>query len=65
MAQALLAVGHALLVIISQVLKRGMSRAVLGADYRDGQEPQRLTRQLVRRLESLGHKVTLEPVPAL
>jgi hypothetical protein len=27
-------------------------------------EPERLTRQLVRRLESMGHKVTLEPASA-
>ena len=27
-------------------------------------EPERLTRQLIRRLGSLGHKVTLEPRPA-
>src|SRR6516225_5953344 len=27
-------------------------------------EPERLTRPLVKRLEALGHKVTLEPRPA-
>jgi transposase len=59
--RALVAVGHTLLVIMYHVLKRGTSYAELGADFLDRQEPERLTRQLVKRLESLGHKVTLEP----
>jgi transposase len=62
--KALVAVGHTLLVIIYHVLKRGTSYAELGADFLDRLEPERLTRQLVKRLESLGHKVTLEAVPA-
>jgi transposase len=62
--KALVAVGHTLLVIIYHVLKRGTSYAELGADYLDRLEPDRLTRQLVNRLEKLGHKVTLEPAPA-
>lgn len=62
--KALVAVGHTLLVIIYHVLKRGTSYAELGADFLDRLEPERLTRQLVKRLEGLGHKVTLEPVPA-
>jgi hypothetical protein len=33
----------------------------LGPEYFDQLEPERRTRQLVRQLESLGHKVTLEP----
>jgi transposase len=59
--RALVAVGHTLLVIIYHVLKRGTTYAELGADFLDRLEPQRLTRQLVKRLEALGHKVTLEP----
>jgi transposase len=62
--KALVAVGHTLLVIIYHVLKRGTTYAELGPDYLDRLEPDRLTRQLVKRLEKLGHKVTLEPVPA-
>lgn len=62
--RALVAVGHTLLVIIYHVLKRGTTYAELGGDFLDRQEPERLTRQLVKRLESLGHKVTLEPVQA-
>jgi hypothetical protein len=33
----------------------------LGPAYLDRLEPERLTCQPVRRLERLGHKVTLEP----
>ena len=57
--RALLAVGHTLLVIVYQVLKRRAPYRELGADYYDRLEPERLARQLVRRLEGLGHKVTL------
>jgi len=59
--RALIAVGHTLLVIIYHVLKRQTTYAELGPDFLDRQEPERLTRQLVKRLEGLGLKVTLEP----
>lgn len=58
--RAAVAVGHTLLVIIYQVLKTGAVYRDLGPEYLDRLEPERLTRQLVRRLERLGHKVTLE-----
>jgi len=57
----LVAVGHTLLVIIYHVLKRGTTYAELGPDFLDRLKPERLTRHLVKRLEALGHKVTLEP----
>jgi transposase len=60
--RALVAVGHTLLVTMYHVLKRGTTYAELGPDFLDRLEPQRLTRQLVKRLEALGHKVTLESV---
>ena len=62
--RALVAVGHTLLVMIYQVLKKGVVYAELGAAFLERLEPERLTRQLVKRLEALGHKVTLEPRPA-
>jgi transposase len=61
--RALVAVGHTLLVIIYHVLKRGTTYAELGTDFLERLEPERLTRQLVKRLEALGNKVTLEPCP--
>ena len=53
--------GHTLLGIIYEVLRRGTTYEDLGPCYLERLEPERLTRQLVRRLERLGHKVTLEP----
>jgi transposase len=58
--RALVAVGHSLLVIFYHMLKRGTTYADLGGDFFDRLEPQRLARYYVRRLEALGHKVTLE-----
>ncbi|HSB80816.1 MAG TPA: IS110 family transposase [Candidatus Methylomirabilis sp.] len=61
--RALIAVGHTLLVIIYHVLKKGLPYHELGGDYLDRREPERLTRQLVKRLEQLGHQVTLNAQP--
>jgi hypothetical protein len=33
----------------------------LGADYYTRQNPDRITKRLIRQLEALGHHVTLEP----
>jgi transposase len=59
--RALVALGHTLLVIIYHVLKKGTTYKELGADYLDRLGSERLTRQLVKRLERLGHKVVLDP----
>jgi transposase len=55
-----MAVGHTLLVIVYQVLRRHEAYRELEADYYDRLQPERLTRHFVLRLEQLGHKVTLE-----
>jgi transposase len=62
--RALVAVAHTLLVIIYHMLKKGVPYDELGGDYLERLEPERLTRQLVRRLEQLGHTVRLEAQPA-
>jgi len=59
--RAILAVAHSLLRIIYAVLKSGTPYEDLGADWFDRQNSKRLTERLVKRLESLGHKVSLEP----
>jgi transposase len=59
--RAALAVAHTLLGIIYQILKRGTTYRDLGPDYLERLEPERLTRNLVKRLERLGHQVTLRP----
>lgn len=58
--RALVAVGHTILVIVYQLLKNGTEYRELGGDYFERLDPKRLTNSLVRRLEKLGHKVTLE-----
>jgi transposase len=61
--RALVAVAHTILVILYHLLKKpGATYRDLGPNYLDGLQSQQLTKQLVRRLERLGHKVTLEPV---
>jgi hypothetical protein len=62
--RALIAVGHSILVIFYHMLKAGTNYTDLGGDFFDRLEPQRLTRYYVKRLESLGHKVTLESCAA-
>jgi len=62
--KALVAVAHTLLVMCYEVLSKGEAYQELGADYLDRLEPDRRTKQLVRQLEKLGHKVTLEPQTA-
>jgi transposase len=62
--RALVAVAHTLLGIIYHMLRDGTTYVELGPDHLDRQDPERLTQRLVKRLERLGHKVTLEPRPA-
>ena len=52
--------GHSILVIFYHMLKTGTSYTDLGGDFFDRLQPERLTRYYVKRLERLGHKVTLE-----
>jgi transposase len=59
--RALLAVGHTILVIVYHLLRDRKEYQDLGADYLDRLDTNRLTRQLVRRLERLGHDVVLKP----
>jgi transposase len=61
--RAAMAVAHALLVIAFHMLKRKENYRELGADHFDRLHIHRIRRSLVRRLENLGHKVTLEPLP--
>jgi transposase len=58
--RALVAVGHSILVIIYQMLKKNVPYQDLGSDYFDMRNHIHLTKYLVKRLEGLGHKVTLE-----
>jgi transposase len=59
--RALIAVGHSILVILYHMLKEGRPYSELGRDFFDRVNHDRLIRYYSRRLEELGHKVTLEP----
>jgi transposase len=63
--KATMAVAHSVLVIAYHVLDRGVAYQELGEDYfQQRQSAEHYQRQLVRQLERLGHKVTLEPIEA-
>ena len=59
--RALVAVGHTLLTIAYYLLGRGTTYVELGAEFLDRLDPERTTHHLVKRLEQLGYKVSLEP----
>lgn len=60
--RAIVAVGHTILKIGYHMLKHKVSYYELGNDYFDRLNSENLKRYLVKRLEKLGHKVTLEPL---
>ncbi len=62
--RAAVAVGHSILVIAYSLLTRETDYQDLGPQYFDQRERTALEKRLVRRLEALGHKVTLEPLSA-
>jgi transposase len=62
--RAAVAVGHTILVIAYHLLQRSCSYEELGGDYFDKRDRQGVERRLVRRLEGLGYKVSLDPVAA-
>src|SRR6516165_6259747 len=47
--------------MVYHLLKNRTTYQELGGDFLERLEPDRLTRQLVQRLEKLGHDVTLRP----
>ena len=51
-----------MLVMRYHLLRDRVDYQELSHDYLDNLQPHRLTRYLVKRLESLGHEVTLAPV---
>ncbi len=64
--RAIVALGHAILVIAYHVLKTGLKYQDLGAQYFDERHRQRTEHRLVQRLQGLGYTVSLQPVaPAL
>jgi transposase len=64
--KAAIATAHTLIVIIWHVLAQASEYRDLGSDYFTARidHPEVRKRRLVRELEALGHKVTLEPTAA-
>ena len=60
--RAVVAVGHSILVIAYHLLRRGSCYDDLGPHYFAERDRQAVQRRLVRRLQQLGLKVTVEPV---
>jgi transposase len=60
--RAIIAVAHSILVIAYSLLQRGEVYRELSGDYFERLNPVGLTRYLVRRLQRLGHSVTLQPM---
>jgi transposase len=58
--KALIAVAHSLLVIIYHLLKEKVGYQELGADYQEKRNVENQRRRLIRQLEGLGLRVTVE-----
>ena len=58
--KAVVAVGHTILEIVHHLLARGTTYQDLGGRYFDERDRQAVERRLVKRLEGLGYKVSLE-----
>jgi transposase len=60
--KAIFAVAHTIIVIVWHVLADHCTHDELGADFFDKRrDTEARQRHLVRQLEALGHKVTLDP----
>lgn len=60
--RAVVAVGHSIVVVAHHLMRDGTDYADLGVLYFDRRDKEALERSLVRRLERLGNKVTVEPL---
>lgn len=58
--KALVAIAHSLLVINYQILKERMCYKELGADNQDKRNVEKQRGRLIRQLEGLGLRVTVE-----
>jgi hypothetical protein len=63
--KAAVAVAHTILIIVYHVLKHKVPYYELGPDYFDKLNVTYVKHQFVKRLERLGYKANLEPVPAV
>lgn len=59
--RATMAVAHSILVIAYHVIQRQEPYRELGAQYFDQQRPEATAKRLVKRLETLGYQVSVQP----
>jgi len=59
--RALIAVGHTILSLVQTLLTRKQPYQDLGATYFDTLDQHRVEQRLVRRLERMGYRVSLQP----
>lgn len=62
--RALIAVAHAILVVVYHMLRDGTVYRDMGSDYFDRLDREAVIRRSVRRLENLGYQVTLQHAAA-
>jgi len=62
--RAAVAIAHKILVAVFHILADGTVYEDLGANYLDQLSKTRTSKHLVRRLEKLGFRVTIEPTAA-
>jgi hypothetical protein len=60
--RAAVAVGHTILTIAYHMLNRRVPYIELGADYFDRRKKEIVIKQSIKRLETLGCKVTVEAI---
>jgi hypothetical protein len=63
-ARAVIAVANTILTATYFILRDGAEYRDLGPNHFNRLTPEKVTRELVKRLEKLGHKVTLESAAA-
>ena len=63
--RAIMAVAHSIVVSAFHMLSRNEPYQELGANYFDAHRREHLVDRLTRRIERLGYRVSLEPVPAV
>jgi transposase len=62
--KAAMAIAHKILIAVFHMLANNAPFQELGATYLDQRSKQRVTRALVRRLDTLGYDVLLQPKAA-
>ena len=62
--RAVIAIAHAILVVVYHCLQNGVIYQDLGANYFEQINREALVKRTVRRLERLGYNVTLQEVPS-